>query len=372
MSKTTHTKKETRVDDDGAVHTVTTTTVTYSGSHSKGFNSNINDFLADSNFDFNNEGFGKDFFSKIKRVSYEKPHEQPAHLPEEYTLYKKPTQEVQYLKSDCSGHKRALLIGINYIGTKFKLEGCINDVKNIKEFLINHFKFKESEIVVLTDEQHDQSRIPTRENILKEMKALVANAQPHDSGHGGQQIDTDGDEEDGYDETIMPLDFQTRGQIIDDEMHHILVDGLPAGCRLTVVFDSCHSGTVLDLPYVYSTHGKVKKPHIIQHAINAGIKYIQGDREDAKTVTAQALSEQKIRRKNLETKSSPADVIMFSGCKDEQTSADASGSGPATGAMSHALITTLRQDSHQTYHSLLNNIRDILRDKYSQKPQLSA
>ncbi|CAG8495706.1 5122_t:CDS:2 [Dentiscutata erythropus] len=346
MSKTTHTKKETRVGDDGNVHTVTTTTVTYSGSGSgsKYFNTNINDFLADSNF---GEDFGNDFFSKIKRVSYEKPHEQPPHLPKEYSLYKKPTQEVEYLKSDCSGHRRALLIGINYIGTKYKLE--------------------ESDITVLTDDQHDPSRIPTRENILKQMRALVANARPHDSGHGGQQVDTDGDEEDGYDETIMPLDFQTRGQIIDDEMHHILVDGLPAGCRLTVVFDSCHSGTVLDLPYVYSTHDRIKKPHIIKHAINAGIKYIQGDREDAKLVTAQAFAEQKIRRKNLETKSSPADVIMFSGCKDEQTSADASEGGSATGAMSHALITT-----DQTYLSLLNNIRDILRDKYSQKPQLSA
>lgn len=31
--------------------------------------------------------------------------------------------------------------------------------------------------------------------------------------------------------------------------HTLLVKPLPAGCRLTAIFDSCHSGTVMDLPY---------------------------------------------------------------------------------------------------------------------------
>ncbi|CAG8727432.1 13452_t:CDS:2, partial [Cetraspora pellucida] len=363
MSKT-HTKKETKVSDDGTVHTRITTTTTYSGSGSGDYNSNFNSFLADSNFENFDSSDLLSRFKKFKRVSYSKP-EQPSQLPEEYTLHVKPTQQVEYLKSDCNGEKRALLIGINYFGTQYQLNGCINDVKNIKNFLMNHFKFKESEITVLTDDQHDPSKIPTRENMLREMKRLVHNAKPHDSGHGGQQVDQDGDEDDGYDETIMPLDFRTNGQIIDDEMHHILVDSLPAGCRLTVVFDSCHSGTVLDLPYMYSTRGILKKP-ILQ---NAFTKIFQGE---FKSATSQAIAGEKIRRKNLVTKSSPADVIMFSGCKDEQTSADATMGGSATGAMSYALIKTLNENSEQTYHSLLNNIRNILHDKYSQKPQLSA
>ena len=37
-----------------------------------------------------------------------------------------------------------------------------------------------------------------------------------DSGHGGQTKDLDGDEEDGYDEVIYPVDFQTNGHIVDD------------------------------------------------------------------------------------------------------------------------------------------------------------
>ncbi len=41
-------------------------------------------------------------------------------------------------------------------------------------------------------------------------------------GHGGQTEDIDGDEEDGYDEVIYPVDFRTAGHIVDDEMHRIL------------------------------------------------------------------------------------------------------------------------------------------------------
>jgi hypothetical protein len=79
---------------------------------------------------------------------------------------------------------------------------------------------------------------------------------------------------------------------------------------------------------------------------------------------------------------------MFSGCKDDQTSADASEAGKATGAMSYAFTSTytytirtllltlciaaLRGNPNQSYQELLNSVRDILRDKYSQRPQMSS
>ena len=61
-------------------------------------------------------------------------------------------------------------------------------------------------------------------------------------------------------ETIMPVDFQQSGHITDDDIHDILVKPLPAGVRLTAIFDSCHSQTVMDLPYVY--HSKEDVSHI--------------------------------------------------------------------------------------------------------------
>jgi hypothetical protein len=72
------------------------------------------------------------------------------------------------------------------------------------------------------------------------------------------------------------------------------------------------------------------------------------------------------------TKTSPADVVMWSGSRDNQTSQDARVSGQATGAMSWAFIAALRKNPQQSYVQLLNSIRDELASKYSQKPQLSC
>ncbi|KAJ3084046.1 Ca(2+)-dependent cysteine protease [Quaeritorhiza haematococci] len=291
--------------------------------------------------------------------------------------------------SPCNGRKKALLIGINYFGQKGQLAGCINDVKNIKSFIMRQYGFTDTPqtMVVLTDDQSHPSFRPTRANIIQAMQWLVSGAQYgdslffHYSGHGGQLPDQDGDEEDGSDETILPIDFKSAGQIRDDDMHAIMVKHLPPGVRLTAVFDSCHSGTALDLPYLYLPDGTLKQTSVAGKAgktlLGAATAYATGGKiaagmalfnglkgltgmNDAKKVTEQQ-------------KTSVADVVMFSGCKDRQTSADTAVSGfGATGAMSYALIQSLSRHPHPTYGQLLQSVRDILRAKYSQIPQLSS
>jgi hypothetical protein len=68
-------------------------------------------------------------------------------------------------------------------------------------------------------------------------------------GHGSQQTDYSGDELDGSDETILPTDYESAGQIVDDELNDLLVKPLLPGVTLHALMDCCHSGTVLDLPY---------------------------------------------------------------------------------------------------------------------------
>jgi metacaspase-1 len=72
----------------------------------------------------------------------------------------------------------------------------------------------------------------------------------HFSGHGAQQRNYSGDEVDGYDETLCPLDFETQGMIVDDEINAALVRPLPHGVKLHALIDACHSGTALDLPFL--------------------------------------------------------------------------------------------------------------------------
>jgi len=130
-----------------------------------------------------------------------------------------------------TGKRKALFIGINYFGQKGELRGCINDVNNIKAFLTSHYKIDEMRI--LTDDATEADKKPTRANIIAGFKWLRADVKPgdamilHYSGHGGSVKDTDGDEEDGMDETLCPVDYATAGPIVDDEVHAVLVRGLP-------------------------------------------------------------------------------------------------------------------------------------------------
>ncbi|KAG9070373.1 Ca(2+)-dependent cysteine protease [Linnemannia hyalina] len=310
----------------------------------------------------------------------------PAHVPpppegwavRQSTVRAPPTD---FKLSNCQGRKRALFIGINYFGQGSELRGCINDVKNIKTFIMKNYGFKEEDTISLTDDQQDSSRIPTHANILEAMRWLVRDARPDDSGHGGQAKDEDGDEDDGFDETIYPVDHEAAGVIVDDEMHAILVNPLPAGCRLTAIMDCCHSGSALDLPYIYSTTGNLKEPNMMadvgQGVLVAGMAYLKGDTggmlRGLGDLGKKLLTSRNHRDKSLDNKSSPADCIMLSGCKDTQTSADAhEQSFGMTGAMTFAFITALTANPQQSYLELLNSIRDILRAKYEQKPQLSS
>lgn len=184
----------------------------------------------------------------------------------------------------------------------------------------------------------------------------------------------------GYDDVIYPVDYRTAGHIVDDDMHAIMVRPLRPGVRLTAIFDSCHSGTALDLPYVYSTQGVLKEPNLAKEAaqdlFSAITSYGNGDlssmAETAIGFFKKAAIGSSARERTVMTKTSPADVVMFSGSKDTQTSADTFQDGEARGALSWAFIKSLERWPYQSYLQLLNTIRSELEDRYTQKPQLSS
>lgn len=91
-------------------------------------------------------------------------------------------------------------VGINYTGTARQLNGCVNDAKNVRKFLISGFyafhidhspihtvystenwNFKSEDILVLTDDTKDPRRLPTKANIIGAMKWLVKGTKMHDS-----------------------------------------------------------------------------------------------------------------------------------------------------------------------------------------------
>ncbi|SJL15141.1 uncharacterized protein ARMOST_18626 [Armillaria ostoyae] len=126
---------------------------------------------------------------------------------------------------------------------------------SVLTLLLPENDYKARDITVLTD---DTVNKPTRKNILDALSRLFEGAKSNDSlflhysGHGDQIPDTNGDEVDGKDEGIESYDSSV---IIDDDIHEML-RSLPSGCQLTALFDSCHSGTILDLPYTYNCIGQ--------------------------------------------------------------------------------------------------------------------
>jgi hypothetical protein len=138
-----------------------------------------------------------------------------------------------------TGARRALCVGIDKYPAPNTLGGCVNDTVVWGKVLTAQ-KF---EIVSLTDRQ------ATHANIVAALRKLVTDSKSGDilvfqySGHGTQVRDEDGDEDDGEDEALVPVDFETGAFLIDDDIRAIF-NLLPPGVNLTAFVDCCHSGTI--------------------------------------------------------------------------------------------------------------------------------
>ncbi|CAK9103287.1 unnamed protein product [Durusdinium trenchii] len=239
--------------------------------------------------------------------------------------------------------RKALLIGVNYFGTRAELRGCINDVHNLYRLLTETYGWPGHCIKTLTDDGRGNGGMPTRQNIGQHMSWLSDGAQPGDvlffsfSGHGAQKEDPHGYEEDGMNETILPVDFERAPCLTDDEISDIIVKRLPEGVRLTGVMDCCHSGTGLDLPFTWDMR-------------------------------------RGMWREEVNPFHSMGDVLMFSGCEDDDTSSDAAGMYAAPGgAMTTAFCDVLRRNPRPIYPQLLQLLHQHLnRGGFSQRPVLSS
>ncbi|CAH8258675.1 unnamed protein product [Arabidopsis lyrata] len=144
--------------------------------------------------------------------------------------------------------KKALLIGINYVGTKAELRGCVNDVRRMRITLVERYGFSETNIKMLIDTDSTSIK-PTGKNIRQALLDLVEPAKPgdvlfvHYSGHGTRlPAETGEDDDTGYDECIVPSDMN----LITDDDFRDLVEMVPKDCPITIISDSCHSGGLID------------------------------------------------------------------------------------------------------------------------------
>jgi hypothetical protein len=259
--------------------------------------------------------------------------------------------------------KKALCVGINdypYEGSD--LNGCVNDALAWAELLVGHYDFAEADVKMLLDSD------ATRANMLDGLKELLADASADDvlvftnSSHGTYVADFSGDEE-KFDEALCPYDC-ADGLIIDDELRE-LFGNLPKDVHLTVISDSCFSGTVTRVAVGEVIPGlRTPDDRRVRFLSPAIVK--SGD-------VLENPWKAKRKRKDKFPESRMKDVLL-SGCSDSEYSYDAFIQGKYHGAMTYHAILAIEEANYQlTYAQLADRLAFLIDDAgYPQHPQLEG
>jgi hypothetical protein len=232
--------------------------------------------------------------------------------------------------------KKALLIGINYRNTSYELYGCINDAYSMEKLL--KMKYGYTITTVITD---DTQTKPTSSNIINLFTNFLKTSKYGQtlfvmfSGHGSYTRDTNNDEQTKNDQMLVGCNLVG---VLDDTIKKIINTYLPAGVTLIFMADSCFSGSVLDLRYQYMD-----------------------------TFTNKSLN---VNTKQTETR---GNVILISGCQDNQTSADTVMNNIPNGALSIAVMDAMKNMNRPTWSNFITTVRKSLKDNgFTQVAQLSS
>ena len=251
--------------------------------------------------------------------------------------------------------KKALCIGVNDypFGAANDLRGCVNDANAWAALLRDHYDF--TDIQVITDANARKTAI------MDGLKTLLTGARADDvlvftnASHGTYQVDDSGDEP-GFDEALCPYDTDSN-LIIDDELRNLFLN-LPQGVRLTVISDSCHSGTVTRVVL-----DETRRRRFLHPAVRG-----------ARALTDAEMRAARKKKRQEVFPESGMNEILLSGCKDIQTSADAFIEGDYHGAMTYYAIKSIEEAGYKlTYAELRERLCEYLEEEsFDQVPQLEG
>jgi caspase domain-containing protein len=151
------------------------------------------------------------------------------------------------------GRGSALLIAINdylYDDDIPDLRGTINDATAMQDLLIRRFGFDPAAIVLLRDGEATKERVLAAFRELIERTEVDSPVVIYDSSHGSEVWDVSGDEPKSYDQTLVMHDSgRSEGRenrdLTDDELNGLLRELNRKTRHVTLIFDSCHSGTAV-------------------------------------------------------------------------------------------------------------------------------
>ena len=265
-----------------------------------------------------------------------------------------------------ASNRKALCVGINnfknYPGSA--LQGCINDANDMEALLKKYLGFTSADIIKLTDAQ------ATKKNIMDNLKAMVSSAKSGKysylvfslSSHGTQVPDMNNDEPDHADETFCPHDLAQKGNtwnpnyvINDDELHDLFAQ-LPQNVLLEVYLDTCHSGTGLKAIDLLID----RKPRYIPPPSYEA--FIKADQKPSRKLYRSLVQKELVHH------------ILWAGCKDNQTSADAHIAGSWHGAFTYYFCKEMNANQNMLPRKdiLTKVTADLKAGHYTQVPQLEG
>lgn len=246
--------------------------------------------------------------------------------------------------------KRAFMVGISHYDTALtgyqwnNIHG-VEDVKLLSPVL----KKQGFDLTSLTDEQ------ATYDNITRQMSQFISKTQKgdivyiHFSTHGQPIEDINGDEEDGWDEAIVPIDayklykkgvYEGNRHLIDDQLNQYvkkLREKIGPSGFLYVIIDACHAGTssrandetVRGTKVGFSYNNKVFKP-----------------------------STTKKSHYRIETSSKMANVLFIEACRPDQVNMEIKVGDKRYGPLSYNISQALSSQSLSTdADGFLNSIK---------------
>ncbi|WP_162625654.1 caspase family protein [Mycolicibacterium llatzerense] len=210
-----------------------------------------------------------------------------------------------------SSVRRALCVGIDSYPDQ-PLSGAVADARKWSEALI----LLGFTVTTLLDAD------ATRESLVEEFAGMLRSAKPGDvavfqyAGHGTSVPEKllnrqSPDEQDGRDEALCPHDFAKAGLLLDDEIHHLIIENLDPRVNLTGFLDCCHSGSAF--------RGGGPRPPTLGLWKRRYLPFrpdMLGDvnRERSANPTSRAVTQH----------------VMFSACRDHEVAYESDGSGHFT------------------------------------------
>jgi hypothetical protein len=232
--------------------------------------------------------------------------------------------------------KRALLVGINKYPSA-PLAGCVNDVFDVANLLVKKFNFRKKDIRLLVDRRANTVNI--RRHIMQWLVKPLRSGDLgvyHFSGHGTHVPTHNKAEPDGLLEVSCPCDFDwSRQRMITDKQYVNMFRRLRKGVKFLWVSDSCHSGDLTrSMPPKDNPSVAKALPRFMPPPRDIGWD-IEALKEEGKEDLDEGVAERAMIRNKL-------GVQFISGCKSNQTSADAVFNGRWNGALTYYLIRRLR------------------------------